>query len=61
MEDFDKDWWPLVLNIWMQWNSHTMVNVEKEAVKNYSALAITSAIKEFALKLSLGSNASELK
>ena len=35
--------------------------MEKEAVKNYSAPAITSAIKEFAPKLGLGSSASELK
>src|SRR2546423_9727800 len=26
MEDFDEVWWPLVSNIWTQWNSHTTVN-----------------------------------
>ncbi|GES97801.1 hypothetical protein GLOIN_2v1777773 [Rhizophagus clarus] len=147
MEDFDKNWWPLVSNIWTQWNSHTQVNgnvrkvfacrftkhrvsstrskenipnekrrvtkirpskicnakirvwwlvslkivkverynnfsehthsllksdrlkrsqatrtlVEKEAVKNYSPPAITSAIKEYASKLGLGASVSELK
>ncbi|GBC09883.1 hypothetical protein RclHR1_00920001 [Rhizophagus clarus] len=147
MKDFDKDWWPLVSNIWTQWNSHTQVNgnvrkvfacrftkhrvsstrskenipnekrrvtkirpskicnakirvwwlvslkivkverynnssehthsllesdrlkrsqatrtlVEKEAVKNYSPPAITSAIKEYASKLGLGASVSELK
>ena len=36
--------------------------VEKEAVKNYSSLAITSAVKEYAtIKLSLGTSVNELK
>ncbi|CAG8673063.1 20185_t:CDS:1 [Rhizophagus irregularis] len=26
MEDFDENWWPLVSNIWMQWNSYKQAN-----------------------------------
>ncbi len=35
--------------------------VEKEAVKNYPPLAITSAIKEYATKLGLGASVQELR
>ena len=36
--------------------------VENEAVKNYSPLAITSAVKEYAtIKLGLGASVNELK
>src|SRR5437763_1168969 len=34
--------------------------MEKEAEKNYSSLAITSAVKEYATKLGLGANVREL-
>ena len=34
--------------------------MEKEAKKNYSSLAITSAVKEYATKLGLGANVREL-
>ena len=34
--------------------------VEKEAAKNYSPPAITSAVKEYATKLGLGANVREL-
>ena len=26
MEDFDKNWWPLVSNVWTQWNLYKLVN-----------------------------------
>ena len=26
IEDFDKNWWPLVLNIWTKWNSYKQAN-----------------------------------
>src|SRR5215475_2537034 len=26
IEDFDENWWPLVTNIWTQWNSYKHVN-----------------------------------
>jgi hypothetical protein len=147
IEDFNENWWPLVTNIWTQFNSYKHVNgdvrkvfacrlmkhresssrkkenvpnekrriaktrpsnlcnakirvlwlvslklvkverckdspchthslldsdrikrsqavrvlVEKEAVKNYPPPAITSAIKEYATELGLGSSVSELK
>ncbi|RHZ74083.1 hypothetical protein Glove_227g182 [Diversispora epigaea] len=111
MKDFDENWWPLVSNIWTQWNSitktrpsnlccakirvlwqfslkmvkvdrckdspnhtHTLLEsdqikrsqairtlVEKDAIKNYSAPAITAAVKEYATKTGLGTSVSELK
>ena len=148
MEDFNENWWPLVSNIWSQWNSYSQTNgdfwkvfacrftkhrnsstrqkenipvekrritktrpsglchakikvlwivslnlvkierykdspnhthslleadrikssqairtlVENEAVKNYSAPAITAAVKEYAtIKLGLGTSVNELK
>ncbi|RHZ83977.1 hypothetical protein Glove_86g243 [Diversispora epigaea] len=147
MKDFDENWWPLVSNIWTQWNSYKQTNsnirkdfvcrlmkhresstrkkenipidkrritktrpsnlccakirvlwqfslkmvkvdrckdspnhthtllesdqikrsqairtlVEKDAIKNYSAPAITAAVKEYATKTGLGTSVSELK
>ncbi|RHZ79614.1 hypothetical protein Glove_143g4 [Diversispora epigaea] len=107
MKDFDENWWPLVSNIWTQWNSYKQTNgnirkdfvcrlmkhrelidrckdspnhthtlleldqikrsqairtlVEKNAIKNYSAPAITAAVKEYATKIGLGTSVSELK
>ena len=31
MDDFNENWWPIVLNIWTQWNSskHTNGDVRK--------------------------------
>ena len=26
MEDFNNNWWPLVSNVWTQWNSYKQVN-----------------------------------
>jgi len=26
IEEFEKSWWPLVTNIWTQYNSHKFVN-----------------------------------
>ena len=26
IEDFDNNWWPLVTNIWSQWNSYKLCN-----------------------------------
>ena len=26
IEDFDENWWPLVLNIWTQWDSYKQAN-----------------------------------
>ena len=26
MEDFDVNWWPLVSNVWTQWNSYKQLN-----------------------------------
>ncbi|PKK64922.1 hypothetical protein RhiirC2_853965 [Rhizophagus irregularis] len=61
MEDFDENWWPLVSNIWTQWNSYKQANVENEAVKNYSPPAITVAVREYATELGLGTSVSKLK